>query len=118
MRPGESCRPVPDLGSGDEEEDIWPVEPSEAAADVLADPGLPVEMFSTIVALTVAIAQNPWLARSREVEPGSMWRTLPIPHGRGIVEYVIIEDEHRIILTPSCPSEAPPVWILTARRTS
>ncbi len=94
---------MPDLGSGDEEEDIWPVEPSEAAADVLADPGLPVEMFSTIVALTVAIAQNPWLARSREVEPGSMWRTLPIPHGRGIVEYVIIEDEHRIILTRIVP---------------
>ena len=72
---------MPDLGSGDDEDDVWPVEPSEAAADVLADPALPVEMSSTIEALTVAIAQDPWLADSREVEPGSMWRTLPIPRG-------------------------------------
>ena len=102
-RPGESCRQVPDLGSGDDEEDVWPVEPSEAAADVLADPALPVELFSTIVALTVAIARDPWLTGSREVEPGSMWRTLPIPRGGGIVEYVIVEDEHRVILTRIVP---------------
>jgi hypothetical protein len=94
---------VPDLGPGDAAEDIWPVEPSEAAADVLADPALPVETFSTIVALTVAIAQDPWLAGSREAEPGSMWRTLPIPRGGGIVEYVIIDDEHRVILTRIVP---------------
>ena len=77
---------MPDTGPEDDEEDIWPVEPSEAAADVLADPALPVEMFSAIVALTVAIAENPWLAGSREVEPGSMMRTLPIPRGGGIIE--------------------------------
>jgi hypothetical protein len=51
----------------------------------------------------VAIAQNPWLAGSREVEPGSMWRTLPIPHGGGIDEYVTVEDEHRVILTRIVP---------------
>jgi hypothetical protein len=94
---------VPDSGEGNDEEDIWPVKPSEAAADVLADPALLVEMFSTIVGLTVAIAQDPWLAGSREAEPGSMWRTLPIPRGGGIVEYVIIEDEHRAILTRIVP---------------
>jgi len=94
---------VPDTGPEDDADDVWPVEPSEAAADVLADPALPVEMFSTIVALTVAIAEDPWLAGSREVEPGSTWRTLPIPRGGGIVEYVIIEDEHRVILTRIVP---------------
>ena len=92
---------MPDADPGDA--DIWPVEPSEAAAEILADPALPVAMFSTIVALTVAIAEDPWLAGSREVETGSMWRTLPIPHGGGIVEYVILEDEHRVILTRIVP---------------
>jgi hypothetical protein len=43
--------------------------------------------------LTVAIAQDPWLSGSREVEPGSLWRTMPIPRGGGIVKRVIIEDE-------------------------
>ena len=28
---------------------------------------------------------------------------LPIPRGGGIVEYVIIEDEHRVILTRIVP---------------
>jgi hypothetical protein len=44
--PGESCREVSDSGKGRNGEefgagdgdDIWPVEPSEAAADVLAGP--------------------------------------------------------------------------------
>ena len=47
------------FGEGDSE-DVWPVEPSEAAADVLADPALPVIQFSAIVALTVAIAEDPF----------------------------------------------------------
>lgn len=75
---------MPDTESGGDDGDIWPLEPSEAAADVLADPALPVAMFSTLVARTVAIAEDPWLGGSREVEPGSMWRTLPIPPGEGI----------------------------------
>lgn len=91
-----------DLAAGDGE-DVWPVEPSEAAADVLADPALPVSQFSAIVALTVAIAEDPWLAGSREVDPGSLWRTMPIPRGGGIVEHVIFEDEHRVILTRIVP---------------
>jgi hypothetical protein len=33
------------------------------------------------------------------VESGSLWRTMPIPRGGGIVEYVIVDDEHRVILT-------------------
>ena len=111
MLAGESCRQVSDSGNGRNGEesapgdgdDIWPVEPSEAAAGVLADPALPVDQFSAIVALTVAIAQDPWLSGSREVEPGSLWRTMPIPRGGGIVEYVIVEDEHRVILTRIVP---------------
>lgn len=87
----------------DDGDDVWPVEPSEAAADVLADPALPVGLFSAIVALTVAIAEDPWLTGSREAEPGSLWRTMPIPRGGGIVEYVIVEDEHRVILTRIVP---------------
>lgn len=43
------------------DEDLWPVEPSQAVADALADPALPVELFSKIVALNVAIAEDPWL---------------------------------------------------------
>ena len=69
---------MPDSGVGDDAEDVWPVEPSEAAADFLADPAVPITLFSTIVALTVAIAEDPWLAGSREAEPGSLWRTMPI----------------------------------------
>ncbi|WAP53487.1 hypothetical protein [Streptomyces sp. S465] len=39
-------------------DDLWPVEPSEAIQDTLADPKLPVELFSAIVALTVEIVEN------------------------------------------------------------
>jgi len=55
-------RKVSDAGDSDAEfgaddgEDIWLMEPSETAADVLADPALPVSQFSENVALTVAIA--------------------------------------------------------------
>ena len=94
---------MPDSGVGDDAEDIWPVEPPEAAADVLTDPAVPVRLFSTIVALTQAIAEDPWLTGSREVEPGSLWRTMPIPRGGGIVEYVINQDKHRVILTRIVP---------------
>jgi hypothetical protein len=69
----------------------------------VADPALSVAQFSAIVALTVAIAENPWLVGSREMESGSLWRTMPIPHAGGIVEFVIIEDESRVILTRIVP---------------
>jgi hypothetical protein len=76
----------------------WP-----PTADVLTDPAVPVRLFSTIVALTQAIAEDPWLTGSREVEPGSLWRTMPIPRGGGIVEYLINQDKHRVILTRIVP---------------
>jgi uncharacterized protein (UPF0210 family) len=86
-----------------DDEDLWPVEPSQAVAEALADPTLPVDQFAKIVALTVAIAQNPWLAGSRPAEQGEPWRTVPIPDGGGIVEYVINEADHKVILTRIVP---------------
>ncbi|MCM2426665.1 hypothetical protein [Streptomyces sp. RKAG337] len=85
------------------EEDLWPVEPSEAVVDALADPVLPVELFSKVFALTVAIAEDPWLKDSSVAVQGGHWRTVPIPDGGGIVEYLIIEAEHRVILTRIFP---------------
>jgi hypothetical protein len=90
-------------GPADHEDDVWPVEPSPTAAEILADPALTAKQFSKIVALTVAITEDPWLAGSREAEPGSLWRTLPIPDGGGVIEYVIIEEDHRVILTRIVP---------------
>ncbi|MER7843536.1 hypothetical protein ABTZ03_06250 [Kitasatospora sp. NPDC096077] len=80
-------------------EDLWPVEPSEAVQDALADPKLSAELFSAIVALTVAIAENPWLPASTARDSAGDWRRLPIPHGRGLVEYVIDADNHAVRLT-------------------
>ena len=82
-----------------DEEDLWPVEPSPAAADTLADPNLTAEQFSKLVALTVAIAEDPWMPGSRTAELGKDWRTVPIPDGGGIVEYFIDHTGHRVILT-------------------
>ncbi|BFV61225.1 hypothetical protein KCMC57_up63290 [Kitasatospora sp. CMC57] len=50
---------------------------------------LPVDLFSAVVALTVAIAEDPWLPASTARDSASDWRRLPIPHSRGLVEYVI-----------------------------
>jgi hypothetical protein len=72
-------------------------------ADALADPGLPIDQFSKIVALTVAIAQDPWLPGSRAASPGEPWRTVPIPDSGGIVEYAIDEADHKVILTRIFP---------------
>lgn len=83
----------------DDDDDLWPVEASQAAQDVLADPSLSADLFSAIVALTVAIAENPWLDGSTARDAAGDWRTLPIPHGRGLVEYVIREADHRVLLT-------------------
>jgi hypothetical protein len=84
-------------------DDLWPVEPSEAVQDTLADPKLPVELFSAIVALTVAIAEDPWLPQSTARDNAGDWRRLPIPHGRGLVEYVIDTDNHVVRLTRIIP---------------
>ncbi|MGH3801682.1 MAG: hypothetical protein ACRDTD_16420 [Pseudonocardiaceae bacterium] len=86
-----------------EDGDLWPVEPSQAVAEALADPKLPVDQFSKIVALTVAIAQDPWFAGSRTASQGEPWRTVPIPDGGGIVEYAINETDHKVILTRIFP---------------
>jgi hypothetical protein len=56
-----------------------------------------------IVALTAAIAEDPWLVGSRMASQGGLWRTVPIPDGGGIVEYVIDEAAHRVILTRIFP---------------
>ncbi len=86
-----------------DDEDLWPVEPSEAVADALADPRLPADQFSKIVALTIAIAEDPWLPGSRMASQGEPWRTVPIPDSGGIVEYAINEADHKVILTRIFP---------------
>jgi len=58
---GENSRTVSDAGSENGE---FGADGGEAATDVLADPALSVDRFSVIVALTVAIAENPWLTGS------------------------------------------------------
>ncbi|MFD8589902.1 hypothetical protein ACFV1B_10210 [Streptomyces sp. NPDC059637] len=78
-------------------DDLWPVEPSEAVQDTLADPKLPVELFSAIVALTVEIVEDQWLPDSTARDSAGDWRRLPIPHGRGLVEYVIDTNHHHVV---------------------
>jgi hypothetical protein len=85
------------------EDGLWPVTASEAVAETLADPALPVGLFSKIVALTVAIAENPWLANSSSAPHGDGWRTVPIPDGGGLVEYFINEADRSVILTRIAP---------------
>ncbi|MER6365926.1 MULTISPECIES: hypothetical protein [unclassified Kitasatospora] len=89
--------------SNGEPDDLWPVLPSEAVQDALSDPSLPVDLFSVIVALTVAIAENPWLPESTARDSAGDWRRLPIPHGRGLVEYVIDPHNHVVRLTRVIP---------------
>ncbi|MDH6113408.1 hypothetical protein P3T36_001713 [Kitasatospora sp. MAP12-15] len=89
--------------SEDEDGDLWPVEPSEAVQDALSDPALPVDLFSAVVALTVAIAEDPWLPASTARDSAGDWRRLPIPHGRGLVEYVIDRHRHVVLLTRIIP---------------
>ena len=86
-----------------DDEDLWPVEPSQTVADALADPRLPVNQFVEIVALMDAVAQDPWLPDSRMAEQGEPWRTVPISGGGGIVEYAINEADHKVILTRIFP---------------
>ncbi|TJZ92745.1 hypothetical protein [Actinacidiphila oryziradicis] len=50
------------------DDDLWPVLPSDAVGATLADPALPGELFGAVVALTVAIAEDPWLKGSTPLE--------------------------------------------------
>jgi hypothetical protein len=83
--------------------DPWPVVPSNAVGATLEDPALPAELFSAVVALTVAIAENPWLEGSTPLEGDPNWREILIPNGRGIAEYRINEDAHTVTLTRVVP---------------
>ncbi|MEU2856485.1 hypothetical protein [Streptomyces syringium] len=60
-------------------------------------------LFSAIVALTVAIAEDPWVTTSSPADQGGHWRTISIPDGGGIAEYLIIPAEHSILLTRVTP---------------
>ncbi|MEV7602957.1 hypothetical protein AB0O91_36885 [Kitasatospora sp. NPDC089797] len=86
-----------------DEDELWPVIPSETVADALADPALPAVLFSRIVALTVDISEDPWLENSRPAAQGGPWRTLPIPGGGGIVEYRVDVERHQVVLTRIFP---------------
>jgi hypothetical protein len=92
----------------EEEPDLWPVLPSETVGNTLEDPAVPAAVFSAVVALTVEIAQNPWLEGSQELERGPGWREILI-RGQGgithgIAEYYINEDAHQVILTRVVPA--------------
>ncbi|MER6827231.1 hypothetical protein ABT352_14705 [Streptosporangium sp. NPDC000563] len=82
-----------------EDDDLWPVLPSEMVADTLADPAVSAEVFSTVAALTVAICENPWLLGSNQLGADPDWREILIPHGYGIAEYRINRDDQHVILT-------------------
>jgi hypothetical protein len=87
----------------DDDPGLWPVLPSETVANTLADLVVPAAVFSAVAALTVEIAQDPWLAGSQELERGPGWREVLI-RGQGgatygIAEYYINEDDHQVILT-------------------
>ena len=58
----------------DDDLGLWPVLVSESVGDMLADPALSAELFSVVVALTVAIARDPWLDGSQGLEDDPDWR--------------------------------------------
>lgn len=81
------------------EDDLWPVAVSETVSDTLAHPSVGAEVFSAVVALTVAICENPWLEGSSQVGSDPDWREILVPGGRGIAEYRINRNDHNAILT-------------------
>jgi hypothetical protein len=83
----------------DDDPGLWPVLVSETVGDMLADPALSAELFSVVVALTVAIAQDPWLDGSQHLDDDPDWREILIPRGHGIAEYRINRAAHNVILT-------------------
>ncbi|MEU6410183.1 hypothetical protein [Microbispora sp. NPDC046933] len=82
-----------------DDEDLWPVLPSEIVADALADPAVPAEVFSAVAALTVAICEDPWLSGSDQVGTDPDWREILIPKGLGIAEYRVSPQDQHVILT-------------------
>lgn len=101
-------------GVSEDHPDLWPVLLSEVVGEVLADPAVPAEVFSAVVALTVAIAEDPWLrsrvvleqakargpgAGSSVLEEDPAWREVLVPHGYGIAEYRINTAGQHVILT-------------------
>lgn len=82
-----------------DDDDLWPVEVSGTVSDTLADPSVSADVFSTVVALTVAICENPWLDGSNQVGSDPDWREILIPRGLGIAEYRINRNDHSAILT-------------------
>jgi hypothetical protein len=87
----------------EDEPGLWPVLPSGTVGNTLDDPAVPAAVFSSVVALTVAIAQDPWLEGSHELDRGPRWREILIRGESGvtygIAEYYINEDAHNVILT-------------------
>lgn len=84
--------------SGDEA-DIWPVLLSEIVGDALSDPDVSPALFSVVVALTVAVCENPWLEGSNSLQGDPDWREILIPDGDGIAEYRINRADHEVALT-------------------
>jgi hypothetical protein len=83
----------------DDDPGLWRVLVSETVGDMLADPALSADLFSVVVTLTVAIAQDPWLAGSQGLEDDPDWREILIPRGHGIAEYRINRRAHNVIMT-------------------
>lgn len=87
----------------EDDSSLWPVLPSDTVGNALADPAVPATVFSAVAALTVEIAQDPWLEGSQELERGPGWREILI-RGQGditygIAEYYINKYAHHVILT-------------------
>ncbi|WP_433515572.1 hypothetical protein ACQP2T_08160 [Nonomuraea sp. CA-143628] len=53
----------------EDDDDLWPVVPSEIVAETLADPAVSADVFSAVAALTVAICEDPCLSGSEQVGP-------------------------------------------------
>lgn len=81
------------------EDDLWPVVPSEVVAETLADLSVSAEVFSAVAALTVAMCEDPWLTGSDQVGTDPDWREILIPKGFGIAEYRIDRKNQQGLLT-------------------
>ncbi|WP_219471884.1 hypothetical protein [Nonomuraea rhizosphaerae] len=79
--------------------DLWPVVPSELVSETLSDMSVSAETFSTVVALTVALCEDPWLIGSEQVGSDPDWREVLIPKGYGIAEYRIDRKNQQVVLT-------------------
>ena len=82
---------------------LWPVLLSEAVGDMLADPELSADTFSAVVALTVAIARDPWLEASQGLEDDPDWREILIPGSHGIGHVRVHQAARNVILTRIVP---------------